>query len=61
MDAVAVVWGYGEFYACIRPGIDPYFHLLVSNPSVRWQKEWFFLRNNAGAPLPIVMGKCPTV
>jgi hypothetical protein len=23
-------------------GIDPYFGLLMSNPPIGWQREWFF-------------------
>jgi hypothetical protein len=57
--AVAV-WGCIEIYVRTRPGIIPYFHLSISNPSVGWQKEWFLLRNNATAPLPVVTGKHPT-
>jgi hypothetical protein len=60
-DAAAAVWGCTEIYHCTGPGIDPYFHLSVSNPSDGWQKEWFFLRNYAKAPLPMVMGKSPAV
>jgi hypothetical protein len=55
------MWVCVEIYVCIEPGIDPYFHHEVSNPSVGWQKEWFFLRNDVGAPLPVVTGKRPTV
>jgi hypothetical protein len=44
-DSEAVVWGYTDIYVRTRPGIDPYFHLLVSIPLVGWWKEWFFLRN----------------
>jgi hypothetical protein len=60
-DATAAVWGYVEVYVHTESGINPYFRLLVSNPSVGWRKEWFFLRNDAGAQLPVVMGKRPTV
>jgi hypothetical protein len=37
-------------------GINPYFHLLRSNPPVGWQREWFFLRNVADVPLPMFTG-----
>jgi hypothetical protein len=37
------------------PGVDPYFHLPMSDPPVEWWKVWFFLRNNADAPLPVFM------
>jgi hypothetical protein len=55
------VWGCAKIYVRTRIGINPYFHLLASNPSVGWLKEWFFLRNDVGMPLPMVTGKCPTV
>jgi hypothetical protein len=42
-----------------RSRIDPYFRLPMSDPLVRWRKVWFFLRNDADAPLPIVMGNHP--
>jgi hypothetical protein len=31
----------------------------MSNPPIGWQKEWFFLRNDADAPLPMFMGNRP--
>jgi hypothetical protein len=34
-----------------RLGVDSYFCHSMSNPLVRWQKEWFFLRNSADTPL----------
>jgi hypothetical protein len=55
----AAVWGCVEIYVCIMLGINPYFCLSVSNPSVGWWKEWFFLMNNASEPLPVVTGKHP--
>jgi hypothetical protein len=60
-DAEAVVWGYADIYVRTRSGIDPYFRLPVSNPPVGWRKVWFFLRNDTGVPLPVVMGRCPAV
>jgi hypothetical protein len=35
------------------PRVDPYFHLPMSDPSVRWCKVWFFLRNDPDVPLPM--------
>jgi hypothetical protein len=31
----------------------------MSDPLIGWRKVWFFLRNNADAPLPVFMGSCP--
>jgi hypothetical protein len=58
-DAEVVVWGYADIYVQSGPGVDPYLCLSMSNPLVRWQKEWFFLRNYADAPLPVFTGKHP--
>jgi hypothetical protein len=41
--------------------VDPYFYLLMSNPSVGWCKVWFFLRNDADALLPMFTGIRPFV
>jgi hypothetical protein len=60
-DAEAMVWGYVEIYVHTRLGINPYFRLSVSKQSIGWRKECFFLRNNAGAPLPAVTGKCSAI
>jgi hypothetical protein len=60
LDAEAAVWGYTDINVCIGQGVDPYFYLSVSNQPVEWRKELFFLRNDAGAPLPMVTGKRPT-
>jgi hypothetical protein len=56
-DAEVAVWGYIEIYVRTRPGIDPYFCLLVSNLSVGWRKEFFFQRNDADASVPTAMSK----
>jgi hypothetical protein len=60
-DAAMVVWRCIEIYVRTGPRIDPYFCLLVSNPSVGWRKEWFFLRNNVEALLLVITGKRPTI
>jgi hypothetical protein len=33
----------------------------MSDPLVGWQKVWFFLRNNADKPLPVVTGSHPSL
>jgi hypothetical protein len=53
--------GAAQTYVCTALRIDPYFHLSVSKLPVGWRKEWFFLMNDTGTPLPVVMGRCPTV
>jgi hypothetical protein len=41
------------------PGVDPYCHLLMSDPPVGWRKIWFFLSNDADAPFPMFTGSHP--
>jgi hypothetical protein len=41
------------------PGVDPYFRLPMSDPSVGWWNVQFFLRNDADAPLPVFTGSHP--
>jgi hypothetical protein len=41
------------------PGVDPYFHLPISEPSIGWQKVWFFFRNDVDMLLPMFMGSRP--
>jgi hypothetical protein len=53
------VLGSVDLYVRSRQGVDPYFHLPMSGTSNGWRKVWFFLRNNADAPLPMFMGSCP--
>jgi hypothetical protein len=58
-DAEAVVLGSMDLFARSRSGIDPYFRLLMSDPSVGWWKVWFFSRNDVDVPLPMVTGSRP--
>jgi hypothetical protein len=59
-DVEAAMWGYADIYVRTGQGVDLYFHLSISNPSVGQRKELFFLRNDASALLPVVTGKRPT-
>jgi hypothetical protein len=51
----------GNVYIFVRsgPGVDPYFNLPMSAPPNGWQKVWFFLWNDADAPLPVFTGSRP--
>jgi hypothetical protein len=40
-------------------GVIPYFHLPMSRSVDGWRKVWFFLRNDADAPLPVFTGSHP--
>jgi hypothetical protein len=41
------------------PEVDPYFSILMRDPSARWRRAWFLLRKDAYEPLPRLMGGCP--
>jgi hypothetical protein len=53
------VWGSVNIFVQSGLGIDLFFRLLMSNPSVGWQTEWFFLWHDADVPLPAFMGNRP--
>jgi hypothetical protein len=57
--AAVAVLGNVDLLIWSRSGVNPYFHLLMSNPPVGWWKVWFFLRNDVDMPLPVVTGSCP--
>jgi hypothetical protein len=40
-------------------GVDPYFHLPMSNPLVGWRKVWFIFWNDTDVLLPIYTGSRP--
>jgi hypothetical protein len=42
-----------------RTRVDPYFSILLLDPSVRWRKAWFLLKNDADTSLPVFMGGRP--
>jgi hypothetical protein len=54
----AGVLGSVDLYVRSRQGV-PYFHLPMSKTLDRWQKVWFFVRNNADALLTVFMGSQP--
>jgi hypothetical protein len=58
-DMDAVVWGNVDIFVWSRSGVNPYFRFPMSDPLVRWQKVWFFLRNVTDALLPIFIGFHP--
>jgi hypothetical protein len=54
-----VVLGNADISVRSGPGVDPYYHLLMSDPLVEWWKVWFFLRNDVDALLPVFTGSRP--
>jgi hypothetical protein len=42
LDAEVAMWGSVDISVRSRPGINLYFRLSMSNPPVRWRREWFF-------------------
>jgi hypothetical protein len=53
------VWGCVDISVRSGKGIDSYFCFLMSNPLVGWQRECFFLRNDADMPFPTFMVNRP--
>jgi hypothetical protein len=51
-----VALGKVDIFVRSGPRVDHYFHLPTSDPLVRWRKVWFFLKNDADAPLPVFTG-----
>jgi hypothetical protein len=41
------------------PEVDPYFSILMRDPSVGWWRAWFLLRKDADESLPTLMGGRP--
>jgi hypothetical protein len=58
-DTEATVLGSVDLFVQSGSRADPYFRLLMSDPPIRWQKVWFFLRNDVDAPLLVVTGSRP--
>jgi hypothetical protein len=36
-----------------RHGVDPYLKIPMPRLMKRWRNKWFYLRNDASAPLPV--------
>jgi hypothetical protein len=34
-------------------GIDPYFNIPMPKSMTGWLRKWFYLKNDASAPLPV--------
>jgi hypothetical protein len=52
----AMVLSGMDIYVKSEHGVDPYICLPISESTDKWQKVWFFLRNNADTPLPMFTG-----
>jgi hypothetical protein len=56
------MWNYSgnvDIFVRFGPQVDPYFLILMPNPSFGWRRAWFLLRNNADVPLPMFTGSNP--
>jgi hypothetical protein len=53
------VWSCVDVYVWTGGEVDLYFQLTVPNPPARRWRQWFFLKNDIDAPLPLVMGRHP--
>jgi hypothetical protein len=60
-DTETTALGSVDFFVQSGSRIDPYFCLPMFDPPVRWQKVWFFLRNNTDMPLPMVKAVAPSL
>jgi hypothetical protein len=58
-DAEAVVQGSVDIFVRSGSGVDSYFHFPMSDLATGWRTVWFFLRNDADAPLSIFSGCHP--
>jgi hypothetical protein len=41
-------------------GVDPYLEIPMPGSMNGWRKKWFYLRNDASAPVLVFTGSCPT-
>jgi hypothetical protein len=48
-----------DIFVRSKPGDDPYFRFLMSDPPIGWQKVWSFPRNDIDVPLPVFTGSRP--
>jgi hypothetical protein len=58
LDTETMALGNMDIFVRSRPEVDPYFPILISDPPIRWQKVWFFLRNDTDVLLLVFTGSC---
>jgi hypothetical protein len=58
LDTKTMALGNMDIFVRSRPEVDPYFPILISDPPIRWQKVWFFLRNDTDVLLLVFTGSC---
>jgi hypothetical protein len=46
-------------HARFRQGANPYFDIPMPKLMKEWQKEWFYVRNDADVLLPTLIGNHP--
>jgi hypothetical protein len=51
--------GNVDIFVRSNHGVNPYFHLPMSDPLDKWRKEWFFLWNDTDALLHMLKGSHP--
>jgi hypothetical protein len=54
-----MILGGMDIFVRFGHGVDPYFHLPMSRRTDGCRKVWFFLRNDADAPLPMFTSSRP--
>jgi hypothetical protein len=55
-DAGAASLGNVDILVHSGPEADSYFSILLPDPSVKWRKAWFLVKNDANASLPTFTG-----
>jgi hypothetical protein len=58
LDTEMMALGNMDIFVRSRPEVDPYFPILISDPPIRWQKVWFFLRNDTDVLLLVFTSSC---
>jgi hypothetical protein len=57
--AELMISGGAVIHVKVRHGVDPYLKIPMPRSMKGWQKKWFYLRNEASAPLPVFIGSRP--
>jgi hypothetical protein len=54
-----MISGGTDIHVKLGHGVGPYLEIPMSRSMKGWQKKWFYLRNDAFAPLPMFTGSHP--
>jgi hypothetical protein len=59
-NVVLMVLGGVVIHVKTGHGVNSYFDIPMPKLMKGWWKQWFYLRNNTDAPLPVFTSNCPT-